>query len=177
MLIPERLRNENIAEYIIYMYMMEDVIRAFQFDEDRLIDDYFKPQLPDESFLGLYRDWLHGIIMEMKKEKIEKQGHLFQVREMINEFSYLHNLLHDVLKEQKYIDLYNQTLPVIKDFASRSNMNERSIVEVAFHSQYMKLLMKLKKDAISAETEAAFDQMRIFVAYLSERFQKMRQEN
>lgn len=177
MLIPEKLRNENLAEYIIYMYMIEDVFRAFQLDTDRIVESYFKPQLPDESFLGLYRDWTEATVDAMKKEGIEKTGHLSQLRELMGEFGYLHNLLMDVLKEQKYIDLYNRTLPIIQEFSQKANMGERSVIEIAFHSQYMKLLMKLKKDAISAETEEAFDQMRVYVAYLAERYLKMREGN
>lgn len=177
MLIPEKLRNENSAEYIVYMYMMEDVFRAFAFDTNRIVNEYFRPQLPDASFLSLYSDWAIAIAQAMKKEGVEKKGHLFQIKELIGEFNYLHNLLTDVLKEQKYIDLYDRTLPVIQEFAQKSNMTGASPIEIAFHSQYMKLLMKLKKDMISTETEEAFDQMRILIAYLSDRYQKMKEGN
>jgi hypothetical protein len=50
-------------------------------------------------------------------------------------------------------------------------------IEIAFHSQYMKLLMKLHKEDISPETETAFDQMRIFIAYLAKKYHQMRAEN
>ena len=54
MLIAQQKLKENIAEYILYMYQIEDVIRAYQFDLDSILENYVKPQLPDNSFLSSY---------------------------------------------------------------------------------------------------------------------------
>ena len=37
MLLAQQKQKENIAEYIIYMYQMEDIVRAFQFDLDKIV--------------------------------------------------------------------------------------------------------------------------------------------
>ena len=34
MLVAKQKRKENIAEYILYLYQVEDLIRAFQLDMD-----------------------------------------------------------------------------------------------------------------------------------------------
>ena len=47
-------------------------------------------------------------------------------------------------------------------------------VDVCFHALYMKLLMRLQKQEISAETEHAFDSMRILVAYLAKAYHNMK---
>ena len=36
MLIAQQKRKENIAEYLLYMWQVEDIIRAFNFDMDVL---------------------------------------------------------------------------------------------------------------------------------------------
>ena len=66
MLISQQKLKENIAEYILYMYQMEDIIRAYKFDVEQIIENYAKPQLPDASFIGQYRSWLLNLIDEMK---------------------------------------------------------------------------------------------------------------
>lgn len=177
MLVAQQKLNENIAEYIIYMYHVEDVIRAFNFDLETILEKYVKQQLPDDAFLSQYKEWYSTLIRQMKQEQLETSGHLFILKEYIVELTYLHNMLFDVLKDQKYMDLYEQTFPTIKEFGDKSGMIGHNHIEIAFHSQYMKLLFKLKRQEISSETEAAFDQMRIYLAYLAKKYHQMRSEN
>ena len=52
MLIAAKKKEENIAEYILYMYQIEDIIRSFQFDIERIMDEYVRQQLPDHGRHG-----------------------------------------------------------------------------------------------------------------------------
>ena len=40
MLISRQLRKENIAEYVLYMWQVEDIIRAYGLDLGRLRREY-----------------------------------------------------------------------------------------------------------------------------------------
>ena len=62
----------------------------------------------------------------------------------------------------------------INDFKQKSNLKDKNDIEIAFHAMYMKLLLRLQKKEISAETEDAFDSMRIMLAYLSRGYHKMK---
>ena len=177
MFVAQQRLKENIAEYIIYMYHIEDLIRAFNFDLDAIINKYVKPQLPDDAFLKQYTEWYAKLIHQMKDERIEKTGHLLLLKEYIVEMHYLHTMLVDVLKDQQYKELYESTLPYIKEFAEKSNISQHNHIDIAFHSQYMKLLLKLKKQEILPETEVAFDQMRLYLAYLAKKYHQMKTEN
>ena len=42
MLIAQQKLKENIAEYILYMYQIEDVIRAYHFDLNKIMEKYVK---------------------------------------------------------------------------------------------------------------------------------------
>ncbi len=44
MLIAQKKIHENIAEYILYMYQIEDVIRSYEFDLERIITHFVRPQ-------------------------------------------------------------------------------------------------------------------------------------
>lgn len=174
MLVAQQKQQENIAEYILYMYQIEDVIRAYRFDIEEILEHYVRPQLPDESFMGQYRKWYEGLIKEMKSSKIEKLGHLPSLNEVMIELSYLHTTLLTATKDPKYIGIFDVSSVNIADFKDKSNLKDKNDVEIAFHAMYMKLLLRLQKKEISAETEEAFDSMRIMLAYLSRGYHKMK---
>lgn len=174
MLIAQQKRNENIAEFVLYMYQIEDLIRAYKFDLEGILTQFVRPQLPDDAFLDQYRRWYDQLIYDMKSEKITESGHLLQVLEVLVELSYLHNSLLTVVNDEKYQQLYQTALPCIEDFQEHSNLKEKNHIEVCFHALYMKFLLRLQKKEISAETENAFDTMRILLAYLSRAYHQMK---
>lgn len=174
MFIAQQKLKENIAEYILYMYQIEDVIRSFQFDLDRIMEEYVSVQLPDRSFHAEYRKWYQGLIVQMQSQKIEKSGHLYLIQEVLIELSYLHNTLLNMANDVRYKELYEAALPHIEEFKQKSNLKDKNHIEILFHALYMKLLLRLQKKEISAETEEAFDSMRILVAYLSRAYHQMK---
>jgi hypothetical protein len=173
MQVAQQKLNENIAEYVLYMYQIEDVIRAYQFDVDAIIKNYVEPQLPDASFVNQYREWYQGLVTQMKSQKIEKVGHLVSTQEILVELSYLHNTMVS-MENAKYSSVYNHAVKYIDEFKAKSNLKEKNHIEIAFHAMYMKLLLKLQKKEISPESEEAFDSMRMLLAYLSKSYHKMK---
>ncbi|MDO7614332.1 MAG: DUF4924 family protein, partial [Crocinitomicaceae bacterium] len=85
MLIAKKKEQENIAEYILYLFQLEDIIRSFEFDLDKLMEVFVLPNLPDRSFEGQYRNWYGEIINEMKAAKLDKKGHIDRVMEVFRE--------------------------------------------------------------------------------------------
>jgi len=174
MLVAQQKQQENIAEYILYMYQIEDVVRAYKFDIEEILEHYVRPQLPDESFMKQYREWYQRIINEMKANKLETAGHMPSLNEVMVELSYLHTTLLTATKDPKYLAIMETASPNINEFKEKSNLKEKNDLEIAFHAMYMKLLLRLQKKEISAETEEAFDSMRIMLAYLSRGYHKMK---
>ena len=174
MLVSQQKRQENIAEYLIYMYQIEDIIRAFQFNVDQIIDVFVKPSLPDTSFLNQYRSWYEEIVKQMKMQKCEKEGHIDTLREIVLELIYLHNTLITITNDDKYKGLVDQAKSFLEEFKQKSNMMQYHDVEVLLHAMYMKLQLKVRKQEISPETEEAMDKMRIQLAYLSREYNRMK---
>jgi hypothetical protein len=174
MLIANHKLNENIAEYILYMYQIEDVIRSFNFDIDRIMNQYVLPQLPDQSYENQYRAWYSDLIHQMKVQRIEEKGHLFLIQEVLIELSYLHNTLINLSTDTKYKTLFEQALQHIEAFKEKSNLKDKNHIEIAFHALYMKLLLRIQKKEISTETEESFDSMRMLLAYLSKSYHRMK---
>ena len=174
MLIAQQKLQENIAEYILYMYQLEDVVRAFQFDTDQLMDQFVLPQLKNPSFENQYREWYGSLVKKMINQRLEKSGHLAELNDVLVELSYLHNMLINAANDEKYKQLFTTALPFIEEFKERSNLKDKNEIEVVFHAMYMKMLLKLRKKEISNETEQAFDSMRILLAYLSKSYHEMK---
>jgi hypothetical protein len=110
----------------------------------------------------------------MKMQRIEKQGHLHEIKDILVEISYLHNTLLNLSEDHKYKALYEAANPYIEEFKERSNLKDKNQIEVIFHAMYMKLLLRLRKTEISAETEEALDSMRILLAYLAKSYHQMK---
>ena len=174
MLIAKKKKQENIAEYILYLFQIEDVVRSFKFDLDDIIEVFVSPNLPDTSFKGQYRKWYQEIISEMKSANLQKKGHLDRVMEVFRELAFLHNTLLTMEKESKYKSLCETASSFIPEFRAKSGMKNNHDVEVIIHAMYMKLQLRIRGKEITAETEEAFDAMRIQVAFLAREYHKMK---
>jgi hypothetical protein len=53
-------------------------------------------------------------------------------------------------------------------------LKEKNDIELVFHAMYMKLLLRLQKKEINTESEEAFDNMRVMIAYLSRAYHQMK---
>ena len=76
MLIAKELRKKSIAEYLLYMWQIEDIIRAYQCSLTKIrreyIDkfDYTDVQKDEEE------DWFGDLIRMMNQEGCRESGHL-----------------------------------------------------------------------------------------------------
>ena len=175
MLIAEQKKQENIAEYILLMYQIEDLVRSAEFDLDVIVESFVKPQLPDDSFLEANRKWYADLIKQMKAQHLHKSGHILEIKEILVELSYLHNsMLGASSADGKYKGVVDRAIPFVDEFKERSNLKDMNHIEIALHAMYMKLLLRLQKKEITAETEEAFDAMRMMLAFLSRAYKQMK---
>lgn len=174
MYIAREKKETNIAEYVIYMYQIEDMIRAYKFDLELIQEKIIRPQVKSTSLEKEAVSWYKEVIDEMKSRNLDRKGHLHRIGEVITELIYLHNTLKDVVEDQKYLDLLKAAEPNIEAFREKSDLGTIHLVEVCFQALYMKLLLKLQKKEISAESEKAFDSMRILLAYLTKGYHQMK---
>ncbi|MEX1192992.1 MAG: DUF4924 family protein [Brumimicrobium sp.] len=174
MFIAQEKERTNIAEYIIYMYQLEDLIRAYQFNIDVIREKIIKPQVKSDSFEKEAVKWYEEIIQEMKSRGLEREGHLHRIGEVITEMIYLHNTLLTVVKDKKYIGLLEAAEENIEAFRQKSDLKQMHIVEVCFRALYMKFLMRLQGKEITDASESAFDTMRILLAYLTKGYHQMK---
>lgn len=177
MFIASAKKAENIVEYLIYMYNIEDIVRKFDLDEERLLEEYVSKILPNPSFKQQYGVWYSSICQELKRSGKKQKGHILEVEEVLLELVYLHQSLLTITHDAKYESLFNQALGDIEFFRSKSNQSGLHVVELAVYAMNMKLQFKMRGQDLSSESEEAFDRMRILLAYLAREYKRMKEGN
>lgn len=173
MLIARESRKKNIAEYIIYMFQVEDSIRACSFDmekiEQHIISQYKQPEgIKDEI-----RNWYSNLMVMMHEEKIQKSGHMKILESLIDELEDLHKNLLYKKKDPKYLELYASASPNLAAFRKTLQDNEKPDIDASFHALYSWLLIRLKQQDISEDTRVAMQTFSSMLAFLSDKFRKI----
>ncbi|MGC9151363.1 MAG: DUF4924 family protein [Microbacter sp.] len=175
MFTAQKKKEENIAEYMLYMWQIEDVIRAYNFDLELIRNKIIEPSslLPQQK--EQLTEWYSHLIDMMKRENIQTSGHLQFVKNILDDVIDLHYAL---VKSQKHPDYHAQlfrTLPYMADLIKKtdSSISSKDEIEACFVFLYGILLLKLKKEAITPETETALKEISQLIALLSMKYKKL----
>ena len=171
MIIAQQKRKENIVEYLLYMWQVEDLIRACNFDMDiidkQIISQYDQP----ESVKTEIRTWYGDLIRMMRQEGVMEKGHIQTHKNIIDELTELHVRLLNTPEETIYKSLYYKTLPSIVQLRSKSGGNEVSEIETCLTAVYGFLLLKLQRREISEDTANAIQQISSLLAFLAAKYE------
>jgi hypothetical protein len=170
MLIAQQLKRENIAEYLIYMWQIEDLIRANGLDMDKIEEQIISRFNQPDSVKKEIREWYENLIDMMRRENVVDSGHLIINKNVISELTELHIRLLKNTNEDKYSEQYYKTLPFIVELRSKSPNKDIPELETCFSALYGFLLMKLQKKEISGETQAAISQISTLLRLLSQKY-------
>lgn len=161
-------KKENIAEYLLYMWQIEDLIRANNLDIDLIRENIISKytSLSDQQSREL-EDWYESLIDMMRREGVTKNGHL-QINK--NVMSYLADLHSQLIKHPKFPN-YNaefyRTLPFIVEIRAKAGENKAGEIESCFNALYGILMLRLQGKEISKETSEAISRISHFIALLS----------
>jgi hypothetical protein len=174
MSLAARKLRENISEYIIFLWQMEDLLRAVHFDADAL-DEFIHSYAPDEKAFEVEKQWFSGLVAHMRKDGVEQRGHVSEIHELIFELNYLHNMLLNIVRDKSYAEAHLQAQPNIKDYLLRTDGKSTNDVEVCLTALYGLMVLRLRKEPISAETDAAMKTFSNMLAILSHHYRLMKQ--
>ena len=93
MYISQKLQKENIAEYLLYMWQVEDLIRANGLDIDKLQESYLNRFKLEGKEADAQREWYENLIEMMRSEGVQEKGHLQINKSVITMLNDLHNEL------------------------------------------------------------------------------------
>ena len=172
MFIAKELRKKSIAEYLLYMWQIEDIIRAMGCSLPLIrkayiskFTDYTDEQKEDEI------DWFGNLVRMMNEEGKRDQGHLnindIIVRDLVD--------LHQRLLQSNRFPIYNaeyyKVLPFIVELRGKGDKNI-SEIETCLDAIYGIMMLRMQKKEISPETEHAIKEISTFIGMLSDYYLK-----
>lgn len=172
MFIAKELRTKSIAEYLLYMWQIEDIIRAMGCSLPLIrkayiskFTDYTDEQKEDEI------DWFGNLVRMMNEEGKRDKGHLnindIIVRDLVD--------LHQRLLQSNRFPIYNaeyyKVLPFIVELRGKGDKNI-SEIETCLDALYGIMMLRMQKKEISPETEHAIKEISTFIGMLSDYYLK-----
>lgn len=174
MFIARQLKESNIAEYLLYMWQVEDLIRANQLDIERIKESIINPYPLEEAQKQELTQWYEELIDMMRQEGVTQSGHLQINKNIILLLTDLHLQLLRSPKIPTYGANYYKVLPYIVEIRARGDRKDVSEIENCFDALYGVMLLKLQKKEISKQTAEAVGEIGRFIALLAAYYKKDR---
>lgn len=124
-------KKDNIAEYILYLWQMEDYLRAF-------------PQNAEAT------PELHDLNEMMHREGIVEGGHLALANNALSEVEELHAQLLD--EDALYRAAMIRLRPALNLLKAKTDRPTMSDIEACFVLLYQIMMLRLQKKEITPET-------------------------
>ena len=176
MFIAQELRKSNIAEYLLYMWQIEDTIRAFGCSLTRIKQEYVARFDYDDEQKEEEIDWFGNLIRMMNQEGCREQGHLQINKVTLQMLIELHDQLLQSPKFPFYNTAYYKVLPFIVELRNRGANKEENEIETCFNALYGTMLLRLQKKEINPNTQAAVKEITTFIGMLSDYYKKDKEE-
>ncbi len=176
MFISQELRKKNIAEYLLYMWQVEDTIRAFDCSLSRIRREYVDRFDYDDDQKDELIDWFGNLITMMNQEGCREKGHLQINKVTMQLLQELHHQLLDSPKFPFYNSEYLKCLPYIVELRNRCVDKDEHEVETCFNSLYGVMMLRLQKKTISPETASAIKEISTLIGMLNDYYLKDREE-
>lgn len=176
MFISQQLRKKSIAEYVLYMWQVEDLIRAYGCSLSRIKNEYVSQfsDYTDEQRSELV-DWYGDLIRMINQEGKREKCHLQINQIVVQDVSDLHAQLLQSSKFPFYNAEYYKVLPFIVELRNRGSKDVGEI-ETCLNALYGTMMLRLQKKPISPETAHAVKEITTFIGMLSDYYIKDRTE-
>ena len=144
-------KKDNIAEYILYLWQLEDYLRAF-------------PEAAENN------DELADILRMMHSDDVMDGGHIQLAQIALKE---LEMLSDDILtQEATYRAAMIRITPALNMLKARTDRPTMSNIEACLVLLYQIMMLRLQKREISAETQQVQQQATSILQYLSKTYYK-----
>lgn len=172
MIVARQKRKENICEYLLYMWQVEDLIRANHLNMDEIRRNVLSRYQQPESVMREIEQWYEELIEMMRSEGVAEKGHIQLNKNVIIALTDLHLRLLKSPKEMIYGAAYYKTLPYIVQLRSKSGGEEVPELETCFTAVYGYLVLRMQGKEISAETLEGIRQISSFLALLAAKYKE-----
>lgn len=176
MFISQELRKKSIAEYLLYMWQVEDIIRAYGCSMSLIRHEYIDKFDYTEEQKDEMADWYGNMVRMMNSEGCREKGHLQINKIVMQQLVELNAQLLQSTKYPFYNSEYYKVLPFIVELRKRGADNDESEVETCFNALYGVMMLRLQKKKVSPDTEHAIREITTFIGMLSDYYLKDKEE-
>lgn len=145
-------KKDNIAEYILYLWQMEDYLRAF-------------PQNAEAT------PELHDLNEMMHREGIVEGGHLALANNALSEVEELHAQLLD--EDALYRAAMIRLRPALNLLKAKTDRPTMSDIEACFVLLYQIMMLRLQKKEITPETADVQQRATQVLQFLSKTYKEL----
>lgn len=172
MYVAYQKKKENICEYFLYMFQIEDLIRACKCDKS-LIKATLLPKYPSEpSVQTEVGQWYSGLADQMEEEHIQQNGHLISLINKIDEVFDFHLYLQNNPKEVAYQIRFSKIEPIIAELRQKQDAQSINDLHLALNTIYGFTILRLKGAQVSKGTAAAVAELMAWLNALSAKFKE-----
>ena len=142
--IAQAKRKENIAEYILYLWQIEDLLRALQFSPEAVYSQLVAPRNlpPDQGQIFLL--WYMDIANLLREEGKEQSGHLDHTLHLIADMHNLHLQLMELPVGKEYRQKFAHLAPYLPTLRTIIGKSDISDTELCFRALYAAMLYRIK---------------------------------
>lgn len=175
MFIAQDLRQKNIVEYLLYMWQVEDIIRAYDCSLSRIRKEYISRFDYSDEQLEDMTDWYGDLVTMMNQEGKRQSGHLQVNQVVLQQLSELHAQLLQSTKFPFYTSQYYKVLPFIVELRNRSGKDKNEI-ETCLDALYGTMMLRLQNKEITPNTSHAIQEITTLLGMLSDYYKKDKEE-
>ena len=177
MLIAQKLRKENIAEYLLYMWQVEDIIRAYGCNLQQIKKEYISRFDCTNEQKEEMVDWYGNLIRMINQEGCREKGHIQINKIVLQQLSELHAQLLDSPKFPFYSTEYYKVLPFIVELRQKNSNGEAAgETETCFIALYGTMLLRLQNKEITQNTANAVKEITTFIGMLNDYYFKEKED-
>lgn len=178
MIIAQQKRKQNIVEYILYMWNVEDLIRANGLDMKRIDENVIsKYAIDDQAKRQEVYDWWDNLCEMMRREGKQEGGHLQIISMLANDLYNFHLYLLTQQSEIPYQNAFRTAWPDLSLLMTKipggGKMQHILLALTAIYDYY---LLKLQGKTVLADTTNAVVRISHFMALLSQKYLKAERE-
>jgi hypothetical protein len=171
--IAEQKKNENIVEYLLYLWQMEDLLRGVNFNVSQL-ETRVLSEIDDEQQRSTNVLWFKKLAADMRDENLQKSGHHHETDEVLSELMLLQQTLITTIDDLKFKKVYGEAKPMLDEFRLKMDRTPKNDIDTALTAIYGVLTLKLAGKEISPETRAALVKFKAYLRHLATAYHKMK---
>jgi hypothetical protein len=142
--IARQKRDENIAEYILYIWQLEDLLRALAFDPRAVYETLVAPREGTDEWRLKLLEWYMEIAQLLTAEGKAEAGHLDHTLHLIGEMQELHAMLMTQPVGREYRKLFGRLAPALPALRKALGRDDVGDIELAFRGLYAAMLYRMK---------------------------------